>query len=58
MKLLTKEQQESHENGKTCYIRKEKRENKYVIDKQYSKGREIIAIIQENIGALCIAYVI
>ena len=58
MKLLTKEQQESHENGKTCYIRKEKRENKYVIDKQYSKGREIISIIQENIGVLCIAYVI
>ena len=58
MKLLTKEQQESYENGKTCYIRKEKRENKYVIDRKYCKVREIIAIIQENIGVLCIAYVI
>ena len=29
MKLLTKEQQESYENAKICYIYKEKNENKY-----------------------------
>ena len=29
MKLLTKEQQESYENAKICYICKEKFENKY-----------------------------
>ena len=28
MKLLTKEQQKSYENGKVCYICKEKFENK------------------------------
>ena len=32
MKLLTKEQQESYENAKLCYICKEKFENKYVED--------------------------
>ena len=30
MNLLTKEQQESYENAKICYICKEKFENKYV----------------------------
>ena len=30
MKLLIKEQQESYENAKTCYICKETFENKYV----------------------------
>ena len=30
MRLLTKEQQESYENGKICYICKEKFENKYL----------------------------
>ena len=34
MKLLTKEQQESHENAKICFIRKEKFENKYLRDKK------------------------
>ena len=29
MKLLTKEQQESYENAKICYICKEKFRNKY-----------------------------
>ena len=29
MKILTKEQQKSYENGKICYISKEKFENKY-----------------------------
>ena len=34
MKLLTKEQQESYENAKICYIDKEKFENKYLEDKK------------------------
>ena len=34
MKLLTKEQQESYENAKICYICKEKFENKYLKDKK------------------------
>ena len=54
MKLLTKEQQESYENAKICYICKEKFENKYVNILKL----EIIVIIQENIEVLCIAYVI
>ena len=40
MKLLTKEQQESYQNGKICYIFKEKFENKYVKDKKYCKIRD------------------
>ena len=40
MKILTKEQQESYENAKICYICKEKIENKYVKDKKYSKVRD------------------
>ena len=55
MKLLTKEQQESYETAKTCYICKEKFENKYVKDKYII---DIIVIIQGNIEVLCIAYVI
>ena len=35
MKLLTKEQQESYENTKICFICKEKFENKYLKDKKY-----------------------
>ena len=35
IKLLTKEQQESYENPKICYICKEKFENKYLKDKKY-----------------------
>ena len=34
MKLLTKEQHESYENTKICYIGKEKFENKYLKDKK------------------------
>ena len=34
MRLLTKEQQESYENEKMCYIFKEKFENKYFKDKK------------------------
>ena len=37
MKLLTKEQQESHQNAQICYICKEKLENKYLKDKKYRK---------------------
>ena len=57
MKLLTKEQQESNENTKICYICKEKFENKYLKDKNIVK-LEIIVIIQGNIEVLRIAYVI
>ena len=39
MKSLTKEQQESYEYTKICYICKEKIENKYVKDKKYCKVR-------------------
>ena len=57
MKLLTKEQQESYENAKICYIFKEKFENKYLKEKHIIK-LEIIAIIQESIEVLRMAYVI
>ena len=57
MKLLTKEQQESFENAKICHICKEKFENKYLKDTNTVK-LEIIAIMQENIKVLPIAYVI
>ena len=40
MKLLTKEQQESYENARICYIGKEKFENKYLKDKKYRKVRD------------------
>ena len=39
-RLLTKEQQESHENSKTCYIYKEKFKDKYLKDKIFCKGRD------------------
>ena len=37
--MLTKQQQESYENAKICYICKEKFENKYLKDKKYPKVR-------------------
>ena len=40
MKLLAKEQKESHENAKICYICKEKFENKYLKDKKDYKVRD------------------
>ena len=40
MKLLTKEQQESYENAKICYIYKENFENKYWKDKKHRKVRD------------------
>ena len=59
MKLLTKEQHESYENAKICYICKEEFENKYLKDKKYCIVKlEIIVIIQGNIEALRISYVI
>ena len=57
MKILTKEQQKSYENGKICYISKEKFENKYSKENNIFK-LEIIFIIQGNIKLLHIAYVI
>ena len=57
MKLLTKEQQESYENAKICYICKEEFENKYLKHKKIIK-LEIIVMMQENIEVLAIAYVI
>ena len=40
MKLLTKEQQDSYENAKICYICTEKFENKYLKDKKYWNVRD------------------
>ena len=37
MKLITKEQHESYENLKICYIWREKFENKYLKDKTHRK---------------------
>ena len=51
MKVLTKEQQKSYENGKICYISKEKFENKYSKENNIVK-LEIIFIIQGNIKLL------
>ena len=55
MKLATKEQQESYENAKICYICKEKFESKKI---RNIVKLEIIAIIQENTEVMCVAYVI
>ena len=51
MKLLTKEQQESYENAKICYISKEKFENKYLKDKKYRKVRDHCHYTEEYGGA-------
>ena len=40
LKLLSKEQHESYENAKICYISKEKFQNKYVKNKKYCKVRD------------------
>ena len=40
MNLLTKEQQESYENTKICYICTGKFKNKYLKDKKYCKVRD------------------
>ena len=51
MKLLTKEQQESNENTKICYICKEKFENKYLKDQEYHKVRDNFHYTGEYRGA-------
>ena len=51
MKLLTKEQQESNENAKTCYICKKNFENKYLKDKRYCKARDHCHYIEKYRGA-------
>ena len=51
MKLLTKEQQESDENAKSCYSCEKKLENKYLKDKKYGKARYHIHYIWEYRGA-------
>ena len=56
MKLLKKEQQDSYENAKICYICNKKLENKYLKDKKIVK-LEIVVIIQGNIEVLAITYV-
>ena len=56
MKLLKKEQQDSYENAKICYICNKKLENKYLKDKKIVK-LEIVVIIQGNIEVLGITYV-
>ena len=53
MKLLTKEQQESYENAKICYICIEKFENKYLKDKKYRKVRDHCHYTREH---RCAAY--
>ena len=52
MKLLAKEQQESYENAKICYICKEKFENEYVKDKKYRKVRDHRHYAGEYSGAV------
>ena len=52
MKLLTKEQQESNENGKICYTCEEKLENIYLKDKKYRKVRYHCHYIWEYRGAM------
>ena len=51
MKLLTKEQKESYENARICYIYKGKFENKYGKDKKYHKVRNHYHYTEENRGA-------
>ena len=51
MKLLTKQQQESHENAKICNICKENFENKYLKDNRYPKVRDHCQYTREYRGA-------
>ena len=51
MKLLTKEQRESYENSKTCYICQEKFENKHWKNKKYCKVRDHCHYTREYRGA-------
>ena len=52
MKLLTKEQQESYENAKICYICKEKFQYKYLKDKKHHKVRDHCHYTGEYRGAV------
>ena len=58
MKLLTNEHQELNENAKICYNSKKQIEDKYVRGKKNIVDLGIIVIIQGNIEALHLAYVI
>ena len=49
-KLLTKEQQESYENTKICYICKKKIENKYLEGKKYHKIRDHYHFIMRELA--------
>ena len=49
--LLIKEQQESHENRKICYICEETFDNKYLKDKKYCKVRDHCHYTREYRGA-------
>ena len=51
MKLLTKQQQESYENAKICYICKENFENKYLKDNRYRKVRDHCQYTRDYRGA-------
>ena len=51
MKLLTKEQHESYENAKICYICKEKFVNKYLKDTKWRKDRDHCHYTGEYKGA-------
>ena len=50
-KSLAKEQQESYENAKICYICKEKFENKYFKDEKYRKVRDHCHYTREYRGS-------
>ena len=52
MKLLTKEQQESYENAKICYICQEKFENKYQKDKKNFIKLEVLHIAHVKLGKI------
>ena len=52
MKLLTKEQQESYENAKICYICQEKFENKYQKDKKNIIKLEVLHIAHVKLGKI------
>ena len=49
---ITKEQQESYETAKICYLQKEKFENKYLKDKKYRKARDKCHYTGEYRGAV------
>ena len=51
MKLLTKEQHQSYENAKICYICREKIKNRYVKEIKYCKVRDHCNFTGEYRGA-------